>query len=136
MKHITAILAAILFVFSAVAGTIDVTARIGDNTKSITKNLAKTISTTGAALHFQAINVTTAGATNTISTAVGDVGLAYILNNGTGTVDVGFAADTYVMRLAAGEFAVAPLAPATAAVYLNAVTSGTTNNVEIYVTER
>lgn len=134
MKKILAFLFAVVISSAVLAGTIDLTARVGDNSRSITKTLSKTITTTGAGLHLQTVSVPLVEVTNTISAGVGDAGLSYILNSGATSVDVGFAADTYVMRLASGEFAILPLSTNTAAVYLKSVTG--TNTVEIYVTER
>lgn len=125
-----------LISLSAGAGSLDISAKLFDNTAAISKAMSKTVTTTGNAIHLQAFNVTDAGYTNTIATAIGDAGIAYIINNSTGgTVQVGFAAETYVLNLKAGEFAVLPLASATAAVYLLS-SSGQTNSVELYVHER
>ena len=136
MKRFFVALVSGLFTLTSLAGTIDLQARLSDNTIQLAKNMAKTVTTTGAAIHLQSFNVTDAGFTNTIATAVGNAGLAYIVNNSTsGTVQVGFAADTYVLNLKAGEFAVLPLADATSALFCLSG-SGETNNVEFYVHER
>lgn len=134
MRKFVVFLASAIISAASFAGVIDITARINDNTKQISKSLAKSIDYSGNDMHFVAVNVTAEGLTNTIQAGIGDAGLAYILNNGTNDVDVGIGSDTYVLQIKSGEFAVLPLATNTASIILDS--RGGTQNVEIYVTER
>lgn len=136
MKKLTAALAALIVTASlAMAGTIDLQTRFGDNTKQIVKTLSKTITYTGTGFDLRSVNVTDTESTNSISSAIGDAGVAYILNAGSGTVNAGLATGDFFAELRAGEYAVVPLKTNAATLFFQSA-AGETNRVEYLITER
>jgi len=113
--------------------TLNVTASIGDeNALSVRKTLS--VTTTGDALDYRRIDVTTGEVTHTIDTAIGNAGMCLIINlDSTNFVDVGFATTVYPIRLLAEQATLLPLTPATSALYLKADTA--TCEVDIYIRE-
>ncbi len=92
------------------------------------------VTTTGDALDYRRIDATTTEVEHTISASVGDVGIALVKNlDSTNFVDVGFATTVYPIRLLAGQFALMPLTPATASLFVKADTA--TCEIDIYIRE-
>lgn len=79
------------------------------------------------------IDVATTETTHTISTDIGNVGLAMMINRDpTNFVDIGTATGVYPLRLNPGEAFVGRLAPATATLYFLANTANVKVQFKIY----
>lgn len=93
-----------------------------------------TVTTTGDAVDYEAIIIGTSEATWTLAAGIGNAGFMLIKNtDATNYVQVGFATGVYVLRIKAGQSALLPLEPATAAIFLKADTAACV--VEILVSE-
>lgn len=115
-------------------GTLNISASINDTTNGVNQSANKTVTTTGEGIVQRVLSVGTTEEEVTIATGIGDCGYAMVKNlDATNFVEVGFATGVYPIKIPAGQFALIPLAAATASLFLMADTDAC--DVKFYVHE-
>lgn len=115
-------------------GTLNISASINDTTNGVNQSANKTVTTTGEGIDQRVLSVGTTEEEVTIATGIGDCGYAMVKNlDATNFVEVGFATGVYPIKLLATQFALLPLAAATASLFLKADTAAC--NVLVYFHE-
>jgi len=116
------------------SATLNIMATVNDTTGGVSISANKTIATDGTALDLRILEIGTSEEEVTISAEIGDCGLCVIQNlDATNFVEVGFATGVYPIKIPAGQFALIPLAAATASLFLMADTDAC--DVKFYVHE-
>lgn len=111
-----------------------IAATLNDTTNSINKSKQVSVTTTGENVDHRIVPVTTSEYEFTIDAGIGSPGYCFVRNcDSTNFVNLGFATETYSMKLLAGDVAVFPLVATQDVLYLIADTA--TCNVEIFVHE-
>ncbi len=89
-----------------------------------TITVSPSVETTGTHQAGGRVSVATTEVSISLPADIGDAGYAMLVNRDDANfIEVGFAAGVYVMKLAAGDVAVLPVATATAAIYARANTA-------------
>ena len=114
--------------------TLSVSASISDSTNGVSTSATKSVTTTGSALDVRILEIGTSEEEVTIATEIGDCGIAFIQNlDSTNYVEVGFLTTETQIKIPAGQFALIPLAPATASLFMKANTDAC--DVKVYFHE-
>ncbi len=115
-------------------GTLNIAASIGDTTSGVNQSANKTVTTAGEGTDQRVLSVGTSEAEIALAAGIGNCGYAMVKNlDATNFVEFGFATGVYPIKLLAGQFALMPLATATASVFAKANTAAC--NVLVYFHE-
>ena len=106
------------------SATLSTMASVNDTTSGVSVSATKTVTATGTALDLRILEIGTDEEEVTISTEIGDCGICFIHNlDSTNYVEVGFSTESYPIKILAGQFALMPIAAATASLFFKANTA-------------
>ena len=112
----------------------NVQASINGLESGTTVSASATVAAAGSGADLRMLEIATSEAELTFGAQIGNAGLCMLKNlDATNYVEVGFATGAYPIKILAGQFAVIPLAPATASLFLKANTAAVM--VQLYVHE-